>query len=165
MHITLCGSADFMTTVRCDFRFLNDLLILFRFQIFPSWPLNDAESIAFSTTPLIMQSELTGLLSLCKLEVRFSLRISLRLADRSAKQSAHASKVHERPYFNIVTLLQKVRRDSSRSKSLLIHFVSSPGTDRISTTASKSYDSIIPLSVRPRSFPVEQRLTRVNSCG
>lgn len=37
-----------------------------------------------------MQTELTGLLTLCKL------------------QSSHVNKVRERPYFNIVTIIQKV---------------------------------------------------------
>ncbi|BGP34722.1 hypothetical protein JCM10296v2_006544 [Rhodotorula toruloides] len=40
--------------------------------------------------PLLLQTELTGLLELCKL------------------QSAHSSKVPERPFFNIVTLLEKM---------------------------------------------------------
>ncbi|GAA5984507.1 hypothetical protein JCM11641_007005 [Rhodosporidiobolus odoratus] len=40
--------------------------------------------------PLLLQTELTGLLNLCRLE------------------SAHAKKVCERPYFNIVTLLEKM---------------------------------------------------------
>ena len=42
----------------------------FASQIFPSWPTGDVES-STASTPLIMQSELTGLLSLCKLEVSF----------------------------------------------------------------------------------------------
>ena len=37
-----------------------------------------------------MQTELTGLLTLCKM------------------QNAHASKVQERPFFNVVTIIQKV---------------------------------------------------------
>ena len=49
-------------------------------QIFPSWPSNDADSSSVSATPLIMQSELTGLLSLCKLEVRSSSLWSCSLA-------------------------------------------------------------------------------------
>ncbi|BGP73141.1 hypothetical protein NBRC10513v2_006545 [Rhodotorula toruloides] len=40
--------------------------------------------------PLLLQTELTGLLELCKL------------------QSAHSNKVPERPFFNIVTLLEKM---------------------------------------------------------
>ena len=42
--------------------------------------------------PLVLLNELNGLVSLCKSE------------------SGHASKVPERGYFNIVTLLQKVRK-------------------------------------------------------
>jgi hypothetical protein len=59
-----------------------------------------------------MQTELTGLLSLCKLEVRArAIVVSLpAVADRFLFdcQSTHACKVKERPYYNIVSILQKV---------------------------------------------------------
>ncbi|GAA5950509.1 hypothetical protein JCM10213_000987, partial [Rhodosporidiobolus nylandii] len=58
-----------------------------------------------SPIPLLLQTELTGLLNLCRLE-----------ADRlSIVQSAHAKKVAERPYFNIVSLLEKMPWSFPRS--------------------------------------------------
>ncbi|KAK4702948.1 hypothetical protein P7C70_g3272, partial [Phenoliferia sp. Uapishka_3] len=74
VHITISTSSEFMNT------------------LFPSWEsgFNGLDPIPGSTPgPLLLQTEVTGLVSLCKLE------------------SPHACKVKERPYFNIVTILQK----------------------------------------------------------
>ncbi|KAI5475460.1 hypothetical protein MNV49_001351 [Pseudohyphozyma bogoriensis] len=74
VHATISDQGELMTT------------------IFPSWDPGfdglEARPGALAG-PLLMQTELTGLISLCKLE------------------SPHACKVVERPYFNIVSLLQK----------------------------------------------------------
>lgn len=95
-------------------------------QIFPNYtpgfdglkpvPVRGAKSVP---VPLLLQTELTGLLELCKLQVRAAHTLCFGLTSCSegllmqAKigytQSAHSSKVPERPFFNIVTLLEKVR--------------------------------------------------------
>ncbi|KAL8283875.1 hypothetical protein RQP46_005307 [Phenoliferia psychrophenolica] len=74
VHITISSSSEFMST------------------LFPSWEpgFNGLDPIPGNTPgPLLLQTEVTGLVSLCKLE------------------SPHACKVKERPYMNIVTVLQK----------------------------------------------------------
>ncbi|BGP10741.1 hypothetical protein JCM10049v2_006633 [Rhodotorula toruloides] len=57
-------------------------------------PVRGAKSVP---VPLLLQTELTGLLELCKLQAKIGYT-----------QSAHSSKVPERPFFNIVTLLEKM---------------------------------------------------------
>lgn len=69
-----------------------------------------------------MQTELTGLLSLCKLEVSSSFLTSLRvrrplIPKPTALQSPHAAKIKERPYFNIISILQKVRAGLALSRA------------------------------------------------
>jgi len=62
-------------------------------QIFPTYEPGFTGAFANRgavTCPILMQTELTGLLTLCKM------------------QNAHASKVQERPFFNVVTIIQKV---------------------------------------------------------
>ncbi|GAA6052139.1 hypothetical protein JCM3770_001239 [Rhodotorula araucariae] len=80
VHITIANQAELLSTVFPTYR--------------PGF-----DGIAPNTTtrvrgsppiPLLVQTELTGLLNLCRLE------------------SAHAKKVPERPFFNIVTILEKM---------------------------------------------------------
>ncbi|GAA5886547.1 hypothetical protein JCM6882_001683 [Rhodosporidiobolus microsporus] len=80
VHVSLTGQGEFLTT------------------LFPTYtpgfssvePNPNPRSKWAAPIPLLLQTELTGLLNLCRLE------------------SAHARKVPERPYFNLVTLLEKM---------------------------------------------------------
>ncbi|GAA5866222.1 hypothetical protein JCM8547_007208 [Rhodosporidiobolus lusitaniae] len=80
VHVSLSSQGEFLTT------------------LFPTYtpgfsslePNSNPRSKWAAPIPLLLQTELTGLLNLCRLE------------------SAHAKKVAERPFFNIVTLLEKM---------------------------------------------------------
>ncbi|GAA5886539.1 hypothetical protein JCM6882_001680 [Rhodosporidiobolus microsporus] len=86
VHVSLTGQGEFLTT------------------LFPTYtpgfssvePNPNPRSKWAAPIPLLLQTELTGLLNLCRLETALG------------PQSAHARKVPERPYFNLVTLLEKM---------------------------------------------------------
>ncbi|GAA5838009.1 hypothetical protein JCM11251_006822 [Rhodosporidiobolus azoricus] len=80
VHVSLTGQSEFLTTLFPTYT-----------PGFSSLEPNPNNSSKYAAPiPLLLQTELTGLLNLCRLE------------------SAHARKVPERPYFNLVTLLEKM---------------------------------------------------------
>ncbi|BGP42797.1 hypothetical protein JCM10449v2_006809 [Rhodotorula kratochvilovae] len=80
VHITIASQGELLGTVFPTYRPGFDGLA----------PLPSARTRGSPPIPLLVQTELTGLLNQCRLE------------------SAHAKKVPERPFFNIVTLLEKM---------------------------------------------------------
>ncbi|CEQ43120.1 SPOSA6832_05020, partial [Sporobolomyces salmonicolor] len=97
---------------------------------------------SFAPCPLLLQTELTGLLNLCRLE------------------SPHACKVPERPYLNLVSILQKVRSSEciptqALPATLADEISRAPnsflGISVRSITRSRSFDCSTPAPLRLRS--------------